>query len=95
MSSFTDIISRRADAYHTCYTLAGLSSAQHYNRFTGLCKSGSSLDYALQWVSLPKMSMDDVNIKEEDRVMAIHPIYAIPWADVDQAHDWFCNKRGF
>lgn len=60
----------------------------------------SSLDYAFQWVSLSNISTNDMNTQEntwseEDRLMAIHPIYVIPWADVEDAHTWFGDKTGF
>lgn len=100
--SATDIISRRADAYHTCYALAGLSSTQYFNYFIGLNKNepGSSLDHILQWVSLPKVTRNNINAQESifnegDRLTAIHPIYVIPWVNVEQAHKWACKKTGF
>lgn len=91
--------SKWADAYHSCYTLAGLSSAQHYNYFTGAPHFGttSRLDPALQWKATETVPEKPGNSGEQifepqDLVSAIHPIYAIPYEAAERCHEWSSER---
>ena len=93
---------RYVDAYHTCYTLAGLSGAQHYVYFMGNRKLGNSspLESPFQWTHSNQIHSGQGNPEEEifeseDRVRSIHPIFVIPWATAEQAHSWLQQKEGF
>lgn len=95
-------LTRNPDAYHSCYTLAGLSSVQHYNYFTELDghEVVSPLDFAFRWASSPDTPQtmgegQERIFDEEDRVLPIHPIYVIPWNNVEHTHDFFSQKKGF
>lgn len=95
-------LTRNPDTYHSCYALAGLSSVQHYNYFTEVQgrEEATPLDFAFRWASSPhipqaKGEEQDRTFDKKDRVLPIHPIYVIPWANVEQAHDLFSQKKGF
>lgn len=95
-------VTRNPDAYHSCYTLAGLSCVQHYNYFTKVDghEVVSPLNFAFRWASSPdtpqvKGEEQERIFDEEDRVLPIHPIYVIPWNNVEQTHDLFSQKEGF
>jgi protein farnesyltransferase subunit beta len=81
--------SRNSDAYHSCYVLSGLSSAQHQWRLVP-----SEDEDTDGWnVSL---YLDDVQIfEEEDQVVPIHPVYAIPYQSVADIRRYFSVKQGF
>lgn len=90
------------DPYHTCYTLAGLSSAQHQwqleSRWDGQQKpqedDESLVDEDPVWLVLPHF--DDVRVYEkEDLVRATHPVYAIPQQCQRAMRRYFAGKRGF
>ena len=92
---------RNPDTYHTCYALAGLSSAQHRNVFAIGDEPLSRADgYAFAWTHLqPGFDgvLSDLQIigEEEDMVEPLHPIYAIPYAAVERTRMWFEGKEGF
>lgn len=90
------------DAYHSCYVLAGLSSTQYYNYFTGQsdeAKTVDSLDSALRWSSLAISSGHESGngrpVDAENQVEPLHPIFVIPWAAVDRCSQHFSQKTGF
>ena len=91
--------SRYPDAYHSCYVLAGLSSTQYHNYFTGVHGDARTVDSALQWassaVSFGEESGKERLVDAEDQIEALHPIFVIPWAAVDQCSQFFVQKRGF
>ncbi|KAJ2891681.1 terpenoid cyclases/protein prenyltransferase alpha-alpha toroid [Zalerion maritima] len=79
--------SRLSDAYHTCYVLAGLSSAQHafsYSEREGLEPWGVSSHTAAEQV-----------FGEVDRVGTLHPVYVIPQSKVVAIKQYFASKSGF
>ncbi|KAL2040809.1 hypothetical protein N7G274_006267 [Stereocaulon virgatum] len=90
------------DAYHTCYTLAGLSATQHYSCYSGTrnAEAGYPLNSAFHWDSSKKGPQRDMN-KGEDfgdaRTMlgSLHPIYVIPWGAVERCHGLFSQKTRF
>lgn len=93
---------RYPDAYHSCYVLAGLSSTQYYNYFTGDhggARTVDSLDSALQWtssaISSGHESGNERLVDAEDQVEPLHPIFVIPWAAVDRCFQYFTQKTGF
>lgn len=92
-------LSRWPDGYHSCYTLAGLSSAQHYKywRSGGDGDAFSALESAFGWAftSQPPDDGSEQIDDTEDRVISIHPIYVIPWTAVERSHSWFSAKVGF
>ncbi len=100
------MLRRYPDAYHSCYTLAGLSTAQHHTLFhlvddeDALTDYHSSLNAAFGWINTSKSHGNlgdamDVIYEAEDQVNPIHPIYVIPWAAVKQTHAYYGRKVGF
>ena len=91
---------RYPDAYHTCYTLAGLSGTQYHNYYNNESRYDgvATLHDAFQWASSPHWSTAEmrneaeINIPE-NRLTPIHPIFVIPWPAVEKAESWF-QKRG-
>ncbi|KAH8599639.1 terpenoid cyclases/protein prenyltransferase alpha-alpha toroid [Bisporella sp. PMI_857] len=76
----------KSDAYHTCYVLAGLSSAQHKWHFDTKISKMSSLGgliSAYQW-SAESVMKETQAYDEEDRVNTIHP-----------TREYFTLKGGF
>lgn len=92
-------LTRHADAYHSCYALAGLSSAQHRNEYDLSAEPESDeVGYAFAWVHSEARTRqrpeDEGVFEEEDTVEPIHPIYVIPFAAVEQTRVWFSNRKG-
>ncbi|KAJ9151414.1 Protein farnesyltransferase subunit beta [Pleurostoma richardsiae] len=90
---------RPSDAYHTCYVLSGLSSAQHKWTLEPPVSADSEgatlVDPVLpQW----KVSAytEEVQIfDEQDRVNPVHPVYTIPERCVTEMKSYFAAKQGF
>ncbi|KAL8697474.1 MAG: hypothetical protein Q9224_002291 [Gallowayella concinna] len=90
------------DSYHSCYTLAGLSAAQHYNYYLKRSEHAASqgLGDAFQWASLPYIPTDEKGPKAEgsngtENLIAIHPIYVIPWPAVETTRQYYEEKGDF
>ena len=84
---------RPSDAYHTCYVLSGLSSAQH--TWTLSPESEVQLPGApAMWDVEPCVEGDQV-FDEGDRVGPSHPVYAIPQEKVEAITVYFGEKPGF
>lgn len=87
------LLHRYSDAYHTCYVLSGLSSAQNKWRLVA-----SRADEALLgddvWEVLPHTKGEQI-FDEEDRIGTSHPVYAIPQYRVDAIRSYFSSKEGF
>ncbi|EFR03922.1 farnesyltransferase subunit beta [Nannizzia gypsea CBS 118893] len=85
---------KHADSHHTCYTLAGLSSAQHthVNTTTSTTTTtSSSLEAAFAWTASPiPVREDDTDTvyEEKDQLAPLHPLFVIPHAAVDAIHSW-------
>jgi len=82
------------DSYHSCYTLAGLSSAQHYHYYTNDSSISGPSSSAFSWkysgsVLGPDGKEDHSVYDVEDRVLPIHPVFVIPHAAVDRTRAWF------
>ena len=93
----------RPDGYHSCYSLAGLSAAQHvwtldetsdehYNDTTT-----SRLDAAFRW--RPRLPNSDdrkaLAFDEEDQIEPVHPVFVLPTYAVDRARKQFEHVVGF
>ena len=86
-----------SDAYHTCYVLAGLSSAQHKWLFnTAATKESTTgiLTSAYQWTSEPIVEASQI-YDEEDRVGTLHPVFVIPEGAAEATRAFFASKGGF
>jgi protein farnesyltransferase subunit beta len=86
-----------SDAYHTCYVLAGLSSAQHKWHFnTAATKEETTgiLSSAYQWTSEPIIEESQI-YDEEDRVGTLHPVFVIPEGSAEETRAYFASKGGF
>ena len=76
-----------SDAYHTCYVLAGLSSAQHSFRYT-------AEDCNDKWRISPYVV--DVQIFDDpDRVGTLDPVYVTPQDKLAAVKKYFASKSGF
>ena len=70
------------DGYHTCYTLAGLSAAQHYNSYTFPEEDEKrSLPAAFGWTSAGVSDGEEIS---RDVVEPIHPVFVIPFDAVER-----------
>ncbi|CZR57062.1 related to RAM1-protein farnesyltransferase, beta subunit [Phialocephala subalpina] len=89
--------SHNSDSYHTCYVLAGLSSAQHrwhFNTSATKTATGGMLNSAYQWTSEP--IVEDLQIFDgADRVGTWHPVFVIPEGAAERAKEYFASKGGF
>ncbi|KAK7417400.1 CAAX farnesyltransferase (FTase) subunit beta [Neonectria magnoliae] len=84
---------RYSDAYHTCYVLSGLSSAQHkWDLVTA--RAHESIVAGDSWTVSPYMDGEQI-FDEEDRVSTMHPVYVIPQHKVDEVQSYFASKTGF
>ncbi|KAI9765596.1 MAG: CAAX farnesyltransferase (FTase) subunit beta [Geoglossum simile] len=91
--------SKLPDAYHTCYILAGLSSAQHYYYFSrkGTFDASIALSSAFHWEAseiIPTADgrAEDTVFDEKDRVRLIHPVYVLPWGVAESVRTWFNSQ---
>ena len=88
--------STRPDAYHTCYSLAGLSAAmnQFYYDVKGKTADESGrLTAAFQWTAEAPSAeeMQALAIDVEDLVVPVHPVFVLPMGVVEQARVQFQN----
>ena len=94
---------KHVDPYHSCYTLAGLSSAQYVTYYRPSSSSANARhplpDPIYQWAYQTPESLkalQEVQIfDDKDRLSALHPIYVIPWPALDDAAAWFASRTGF
>lgn len=84
---------RISDAYHTCYVLSGLSSAQHKWDLVTTRADGGILDTD-EWAASPFSEGKQI-FDEEDRVKPVHPVYVIPKDKAEAARQYFMMKTGF
>jgi protein farnesyltransferase subunit beta len=89
--------SSSSDSYHTCYVLAGLSSAQHkwhFNATPTTNETLGNLSSPYQWTSEP--FHDETKIyDEEDRVRTCHPVFVVPEGVAETTRSYFAAKGGF
>ncbi|KAI9688347.1 MAG: CAAX farnesyltransferase (FTase) subunit beta [Bathelium mastoideum] len=82
----------RTDAYHTCYSLAGLNAAQnHYYSSASAKAKGEALSSAFDW-KVDAAKQEDTVFDEDDRVRLIHPVYVLPWGTAEQTRAFFNGK---
>jgi len=86
-----------SDSYHTCYVLAGLSSAQHkwhFNTSIPASQAVGTLPSPYQWTVEPIHEEDQI-YDEKDRLGAVHPVFVIPEGIAEQTRAYFASKGGF
>ncbi|KAL2870853.1 CAAX farnesyltransferase subunit beta RAM1 [Aspergillus lucknowensis] len=89
---------KHPDSYHTCYTLTGLSSVQHYHYHTDAsATSNEECSSAFSWKYIRVRKSDnhgsDINVFDEnDRLAAFHPLYVIPHEAAESIRLW-CESR--
>ncbi|KAL4952057.1 terpenoid cyclases/protein prenyltransferase alpha-alpha toroid [Aspergillus filifer] len=89
---------KHPDAYHTCYTLTGLSSVQHDHYHTNSsATSDKQFASAFSWKSRPAQESEDhvsdVNVFDQnDRLTAFHPLYLIPHKAAESMRVW-CEQK--
>ncbi|KAJ8064484.1 hypothetical protein OCU04_006818 [Sclerotinia nivalis] len=89
--------SHRSDSYHTCYVLAGLSSAQHkwhFNTSTQKEELSGMLVSPYQWTAEPYIETTQI-YDEEDRVGTLHPVFVIPEGVAEETRAYFAAKGTF
>lgn len=101
-----------SDGYHTCYVLAGLSSAQHKSELVdtgvpgvdatqcGAGDMGSTMLSGQPYLDNTSWSVtpypDEAQIfDEQDRLVPLHPVYALPLGRVADIKRYFDAKPGF
>ncbi|KAF7558949.1 hypothetical protein G7046_g5219 [Stylonectria norvegica] len=82
-----------SDAYHTCYVLSGLSSAQHKWDLAA-ARAHESILEGDAWTVKPYMEGEQI-FDEEDRICTTHPVYVIPQHKVQDIQRYFGSKEGF
>lgn len=94
--SHADTRLRFSDGYHTCYLLAGLSSAQH--KWTFHVPEDHSTP-SLGWSSEKYPTKEDEGyvqvFDEEDRVNPLHPVYVIPEGAAENMMEYCDNQERF
>lgn len=76
--------SKRPDAYHSNYTLCGLSGAQYRYFYNAVDKIETS-DYAFNW----GYEKCDLGLAEESDVLAINPVHVLPMGVAEKMHDHY------
>ncbi|KOS19933.1 Protein farnesyltransferase subunit beta [Escovopsis weberi] len=85
--------SRYSDAYHSCYVLSGLSSAQHKWRLVA-ARAEPTMLLGDEWDVTPFARGEQI-FDEGDRVAPTHPVYVIPPHKVTAIWRYFADKQGF
>lgn len=79
---------KNPDAYHTNYTLAGLSGAQHKYIYTG--REGDTLgDYAFRWSG---EASERIQVDPKNRVGKINPIHVVPEGMAERMRLYYKNS---
>ncbi|TRX94373.1 hypothetical protein FHL15_004840 [Xylaria flabelliformis] len=81
-----------SDAYHTCYVLNGLSTAQHITRILTSDEDGMMAPWTYE--VLPHLDEKQV-YNEEDRVSPTDPVYVIPEGKRKDIMSYFSSQPGF
>lgn len=79
---------KNPDAYHTNYTLSGLSGAQHIYTYAPDGASGLG-DYSFKWSSAEYPSLE---LPDESRIPPINPVHVLPEGVADAMHGYFVVK---
>ncbi|KAF2744045.1 CaaX farnesyltransferase beta subunit Ram1 [Sporormia fimetaria CBS 119925] len=88
---------KRADAYHTCYNLAGLSAVQYNHVFDEDMKGSvgvGELAAPYHWWVAGLYEEGKIWV-EEDMVDEIHPVFIMPYDAVSACRKYFEDKEGF
>ncbi|KAK0628947.1 terpenoid cyclases/protein prenyltransferase alpha-alpha toroid [Bombardia bombarda] len=88
-----------SDAYHSCYVLSGLSSAQHQWELAPSEETSPATGRADPvWRVMPYLEDNDENdvqiFDQKDRLRPIHPVYAIPIQSQEAIRDYFLVVDG-
>ncbi|KAK3111120.1 CAAX farnesyltransferase (FTase) subunit beta [Teratosphaeriaceae sp. CCFEE 6253] len=92
--------STRPDGYHTCYSLSGLSAAQHhytYDRRAATRDAGSGrLVAAFNWQGEKgsKEEMEKLKLDRGDVVELVHPVFVLRFEAVEAARKQFGKAMG-
>jgi protein farnesyltransferase subunit beta len=91
---------RPADAYHSCYCLAGLSAAQHQYRFDDSLSEQfqSPLAAPFGWYADTSFDLQQATgalCDSDDMVAPIHPVYVIPRESAEKARRYFETRQDF
>lgn len=90
---------KRADAYHTCYNLAGLSAVQNRYFFEDEVSEVETLALAapFKWkVEEGAGGWDgERNWDVGDEVEVVHPVFIVPWGQAEKCRRYFEEKGGF
>lgn len=89
---------KHADAYHTCYNLAGLSAAQHkyvYDESVNTDIGSSNLGAPFHWKTAGESEGEDVVWDPEDVVRSVHPVFVIPYRSVYECRRYYEGKESF
>lgn len=87
--------STRPDAYHTCYSLAGLSHAENHYEYdqTATTRDNESgrLTAAFNWTAArpTQDEMGKLKVDDSDLVDFVHPVFVIPFSAVQRARKDF------
>ena len=85
----------RPDAYHTCYSLAGLNAAQNYYYYPANTEQGAApLSAGFNW-RVDASQVEDIPFDEGDRVRLVHPVYVLPWGAAERTRGVFEHKGVF
>lgn len=80
---------KQPDAYHTNYTLCGLSGAQHQYTFEKEQARDANAklgDYAFYWTSKPSKLIE---VKKGNEVLAINPVHVLPVGIAEKMNKFF------
>lgn len=88
-----------SDGYHSCYVLAGLSSAQHkwkFNRSRSDTIAGRTLAAPYQWTCNGKAFGNGFQVYDaEDHVEVLHPVFVVPEGHAEEARAYYASLGGF
>ncbi|PVH95073.1 terpenoid cyclases/Protein prenyltransferase [Periconia macrospinosa] len=88
---------KRADAYHTCYNLAGLSATQHTYTYEETMLEelgGSELDAPYYW-KVHGLHGGERVWGDGDVVDEVHPIFVVPFRAVHDCRRYFEDMKSF
>lgn len=88
---------KRADAYHTCYNLAGLSAVQHRYVFDDSMSGDlgkGELGAPYHWRT-EGLYEDEMVWGENDMVEEVHPVFVVPFGAAKACREYFEGKEGF
>lgn len=89
---------KHADAYHTCYNLAGLSATQYkyvYDENVNKDIGTEDLGAPYHWKTNGAYDGKDIVWDQDDVIRAVHPVFIIPYRSVYECRRYFEGKEGF